>query len=255
MLAEGNAPRNDRPAHRGAGVYFTEAGAAAPRSVVVDGRRLFRFMDTIYLDRPCEKLSPKKIQVLNAARRPLLERHEVAAVNHRVRSVLARAIGVSQAGSVLEWGCGFHTMRDLFGEVKYSGLDIDPAVVQFNRASAGESRFYLADQDLPDIPDGGFDAVVSAFVFHFRLSRLHIATMQRVLAPGGVLLANVYRRTARSRRELIAEFEQAGMRVLRAPDEAKLCADHEFWCVTHADSSGSERAEAVRAAMRVSAPQ
>jgi SAM-dependent methyltransferase len=243
VLAKGNAPRHDRPAHRGAGVYLAEAGPGTefPRSVVVDGKRLSRFMDSIYLDRPCEKLSPKKIRALNEARRPLLERTEVAAVNDQVRSVLADGVRRSGARSVLEWGCGFHTMRDLLGDMEYAGLDIDPAVVQFNRSNAGGSRFYQADQDLSEIPDGGYDAIVSAFVFHFRLSRLHLETMRRVLAPGGVLLANVYRRSARSRRELIAGFARAGMSVERVDDDAKLCTDHEFWCVTHDGVPGGRR--------------
>ncbi|GLY04332.1 MULTISPECIES: class I SAM-dependent methyltransferase [Actinoplanes] len=238
MFAAGN------PARAGSGVYLAEQ-TSPPRSLVVGGRRLTRFMDEIYLDRPCEKLSPKKIQVLNAARRPLLDRADVAQVNASVREALAGGVRASGATSVLEWGCGFHTMRELFPGVSYAGVDIDPDVVRVARAEAAGVPFHQADQDLAALPDASFDAIVSAFVFHFRLPRLHLATIHRVLRPEGFLLANVYRRSARSRRELVDELHRAGLRVERAPDQARLCADHEFWCLRRADSPDPGRAAAA----------
>ncbi len=237
-VANGPAPTTlGRPASPGSGVYVAGSGAGhnSPRRLVRDGKRLSRFMDSIYLDRPCEKLDVKKIQVLNEARRPLLERDGVGAVNTRVREALAAGVRATGAQRVLEWGCGYHPMRALLGGVEYSALDVDPRVVNHNREVYGPSRLYVADDDLGDIADASQDAIVSAFVFHFRLTRLHIATMRRVLRPGGVVLANVYRRSPTSRRELVRQFERAGFTVHQRKDAEALCVDHEIWCMSVAD--------------------
>jgi SAM-dependent methyltransferase len=241
-----------RQACRGSGVYLADpqCRTAAPRQVAVDGRKLSRFMDLIYLDRPCDKLSVKKIQVLNAARRPLLQRQDIGAVNSRVRLALAHGLRAAGARRVLEWGIGFHPMHELLGDVSYCGVDIDPAVVEAARANHPGLPFHALDRDLAEIGDASSDAIVSAFVFHFRLSRLHLATMRRALTPSGILLANVYRRSMRSRRELVAEFNQAGMRVDRVRDAQELCVDHEIWCVTHADHPDVERGAAALTAVQ-----
>lgn len=208
-------------------------------------------MDSIYLDRPCEKLDVKKIQVLNEARRPLLERSEVGSVNAKVRSALAEGLRAAAVRTVLEWGCGYHPMRELLGHLEYAGLDVDPRVVEWNRRQPATRRcpVYEADRDLPRIAAGSQEAIVSPFVFHFRLPRVHVATMRRALAPGGIVLANVYRRSARSRRELVDEFQQAGFRVHRIDDPAKLCVDHEFWCLTVAGEAATGREGAALAAV------
>jgi SAM-dependent methyltransferase len=134
-------------------------------------------------------------------------------------------------------------MDGLLAGLEYVGVDIDPAVVQVARSESGGANFYVADRELQQLADDRCDAIVSAFVFHFRLPRLHLDTMRRILAPGGIILANVYRRTPRSRRELMAEFNRVGLRVVHMPDEADLCADQEFWCLTHTGSADLGRSE------------
>jgi SAM-dependent methyltransferase len=225
--------------------------APPPRQVVLDGKRLSRFMDSIYLDRPCEKLTVKKIEVLNAARRPLLERQEIGSVNSRVRSALADGVRASGGRRVLEWGCGYHPMRSLLGDLHYAGVDVDGAVVEANRRSDPGAEYHQADRDLRSIENETFDAVVSAFVFHFRLPRLHLATMYRALKPGGIVLANVYRRSPRSRRELEAAFEAAGLRVWRAEDAEQVCVDHEIWCMTRPRARSDDRGAAEKRAAEV----
>lgn len=259
-VGNGPAPTTiGRPARLGSGVYVAGSGAVdnSPRRLVRDGKRLSRFMDSIYLDRPCEKLDIKKIQVLNEARRPLLERDGVGAVNRRVREALAAGVHATGAKQVLEWGCGYHPMRALLDGVEYSGLDVDPRVVSHNREIHGRSNLYVADDELGDIADASQDAIVSAFVFHFRLTRLHIATMRRVLRPGGVVLANVYRRSPTSRRELALQFRRAGFAVHRREDAEALCVDHEIWCMSVADrpDSGLPDAALQSVAARLAAGQ
>jgi SAM-dependent methyltransferase len=213
--------------------------------VVVDGKRLSRFMDSIYLDRPCEKLDWKKIQILNGVRRPLLERDVIGAVNMRLRSAFARAVNARHPAHVLEWGCGYHPMRGLIDATGYIGVDIDPSVIDYNRGRHPAESWYRADADLVRIADESQDAIVSPFVFHFRLSRHHMMTMRRTLKPAGIVLGNVYRRSPSSRRELVASFKRVGLRVHREKDAAGLCTDHEFWCLVRDDHPDPGTPESV----------
>ena len=158
-----------------------ESAGDTPRSIVMDGKRLSRFMDSIYLDRPCEKLDLKKIQVLNEVRRPLLEHDRIGAVNGRVRDAFARAVLAAGPGDVLEWGCGYHPLHESLPGTRYTGIDIDPTVIAHNRAHHPATTWYEADRELSGIPDGSQDVIVSCFVFHFKLPRAHISAMRRIL--------------------------------------------------------------------------
>lgn len=243
MLARvsSNSAPAGRQVGRGSGVYLaSESNGGAPRRVVVDGKRLSRFMDSIYLDRPCEKLDWKKIQILNEVRRPLLDHDEVGAVNMRLRNAFARAVNAERPGRVLEWGCGYHPMHGLLADARYTGVDVDPVVITHNRTLNPTKLWLKADTDLTNIADESQDAIVSSFVFHFRISRYHMLTMRRALKPAGVLLANVYRRSPTSRRELASSFEQIGFNVHRIKDVAELCTDHEFWCLVRNDHPDSQ---------------
>ena len=233
-----------REVARGARVYRADlVDDPGPRRLRHSGRRLFRFMDSIYLDRPSEKLDVATIRVLNGVRRPLLGRSEVARVNTRVRGALAAGLRAAGVRRVLEWGCGYHPMKGLLDGVAYAGLDIDPDVVDYaRRLEIGP--IHLADRDLSKIETMSVDAVVSPFVFHFRIPARHIATMRRVATPSGLILANVYRRSPRARRDLENAFRDAGLRLLRRPDPARLCVDHEFWCLYTPDRAGEREARA-----------
>ncbi len=204
-------------------------------------------MDHIYLDRPSEKLDVKQIQALNAVRLPLMG-GPANATNTVVRESLAHAVSDAGSTRVLEWGCGYHSMQGLMrGAEMYAAIDADPQVVAWQRrvGDAG-SVFYQADADLPRIPTGCFQAVISSFVFHFRIPRRHILAMRRALTHDGYILANVYRRSARSRRELAAEFNQAGFHIRALPDPFKLCADHEYWHIAKTRTSSGDRRDPLR---------
>jgi SAM-dependent methyltransferase len=225
------------PKRRGTGVYvlaYKDEGEH-PRRLAVAGHRLARFMDSIYLDRACERLTAQQIVALNAARRPLLRVPEIGSTNERVKRAMAAAIKAERSRRVLEWGCGYETMYRLLSVDQYGCFDIDPQVIEWHRFRWFRRRgktIYGTESDLKAIVPESYDAIVSAFVFHFRISRLHILTMSRILTHAGFVLANVYRRSARSRDALIAEFEKAGLRVQRAPDTSGLCSDHEFWVLS-----------------------
>lgn len=186
------------------------------------------FMDVIRLPQRTEDLGPREIQRVNRLRRPLIDdagsRQHLT--NRRVKRAMAAGLVAAEVTSVLDWGCGYHPMRPyLPRDVAFAGVDIDPEVVAENR------RHGLACHDPDDVGIASADAVVSVFVFHFRLPSAHVATMARLIGDDGFLLANVYRRDARSRARLIAAFRAHGLVVTREKDPAEAATAHEFWFV------------------------
>src|SRR2546423_7100997 len=237
-------------AHRKHGVYVAagETRLAKPLRVAPSGEPLKRFIDSIYLDRPCERLSKRQIKIVNEARRPLMGQSDISEINTKVRRAMAAAVNATSPLRVLEWGCGYHSMESLIHDARFSCLDIDPIVVQWQRehskwhAGRGRKTVYLADTELERIESANYDVIISAFVFHFWVSRLHISTMKRALKDDGYILANVYRRGPLSRKKLVAEFERAGFMVEISQDPVPLCASQEFWCLTLAsDDRGRAR--------------
>jgi SAM-dependent methyltransferase len=190
------------------------------------------FMDVIRLPQRTEDLAPREIQRVNRLRRPLIDDagSRQHATNRRVKRAMADGLVAAGVTGVLDWGCGYHPLRPyLPRDVAFAGVDIDPEVVAENRRHGlacyepGDAEMQYADRPL--------SAVVSVFVFHFRLPAAHVATMARLIGGDGFLLANVYRRDARSRARLITAFRQHGLVVTREKDPTEAATGHEFWFV------------------------
>lgn len=220
---------------QGHGIFLDTSGPASPRVVDVGGIRLERFMDRIYVPAPMDELTVDQVSVVNGLRRELLLRVEVASTNSVVKGAFARA--VPEAGEVLDWGCGYDTIGPLLpAGASVAGVDVDPAVVSWQRARGLDC--YLIDRDLPRLRAVRVDVVTAVFVLHFRLTAAHASAMARVLRPGEYVLANVYRRTGRSRQRLLRTLEEGGLRVVRRPDARQLCLRHEFWAGSTSLSTG-----------------
>ena len=190
------------------------------------------FMDVIRLPQRTEDLGPRDIQRVNRLRRPLID--DAGSRQHATNRLVKRAMadGLIAAGvtGVLEWGCGYHPLRPyLPRDVTFAGVDIDPEVVAENRRH-GLACFPPGEAEVP-FADRPLSAVVSVFVFHFRLPSAHIATMARLLGTDAFLLANVYRRDEQSRGRLITAFRGHGLVVTREKDPAEAATGHEFWFV------------------------
>ncbi|SDY68264.1 Methyltransferase domain-containing protein [Micromonospora pattaloongensis] len=196
------------------------------------GREPVRFMDVILLPLTTEDLNTRQIREVNKLRRQLMLGDQSAqyATNHRVKSAMAAAVTRVGARSVLDWGCGYHPMRGLLEHRDhFVGVDIDPEVIADNLRHGVAC---LPAQDAPTMLAGmAFDAIVSVFVFHFRMPPEHIESMVRLIGANGFILANVYRRSAESRQRLRRAFEARGLQVWTRTDPTRCAADHEFWLI------------------------
>ena len=216
-----------------------------------DGQPLERFMDSIYVADPLEELDARQIRRVNKLRRRLMRDDAVESVNHRVKRAMAAAVNGSGARDVLEWGCGYSSLRPfLHTRGEFVAVDIDRSLLAVQRAQ--KVPFVAADDAPQVLALASFDAVASVFVFHFKIPTGHIAAMVAALRPDGYLLANVYRRSLESRKQLAGAFETHGMQVLVAPDPAQCCAHHEFWLIARphvAQTTGYRVLDAVTTAM------
>ena len=191
------------------------------------------FMDVIRLPRRTEDLGFRQIQQVNRLRRPLIDDRASTwyATNSRVKQAMAEGLSTAGARRVLDWGCGYHPLRPFLPvDAEFAAVDLDPEVVAENRQQG--IRCHHPDDALREYEHRPFDAVVSVFVFHFRLPTAHIDAMSRL---GGFVLANVYRRDVESRRLLAGAFRARGLAVTREKDPAQAATGHEFWFVARPD--------------------
>jgi len=96
------------------------------------------------------------------------------------------------AQRVLDVGCGAGTLaRALAARVPHvDGVDRSPAMIEVARRSAPPNLdLHLGDALTVDLPDGGYDAVVSSAVLHHLPLGEVLPRMARWLRPGGVLVA------------------------------------------------------------------
>lgn len=188
-------------------------------------------MDGIFVPIPFEDLTVPQISLVNRLRMHRLSVPGGAGVNEAVKRGFARALTLGAPAQVLDWGCGFTSMQEYLpeaGDVGLDLLDVDPQVVAYQRRRG--RTCWCARTD--DIPPRTYEAIVSVFVWHFPVSAADIDAMAGSLAPGGFILANVYRRGRESRRAFAERFLERGFELVVRRDPFDLCRDHEYWALS-----------------------
>jgi hypothetical protein len=178
--------------------------------------------------------------------------------NRRVKIAMAVALDKAAVRSVIEWGCGYHPLQPFLHQLdEFVGVDLDPEVVEEGtRTSAG--RCIHTDEVATRLAGSRFDAIVSVFVFHFKLPVRHIEQMIELIGEDGFIFANVYRRSPESRYKLLSAFEERGLQVTYCADPTSAVSEHEFWFIAKpekAATTGRAVLDAVAAAMNPDAAE
>ena len=187
------------------------------------------FMDVIRLPHRTEDLGFRQIQQVNRLRRPLIDDQASSqhATNRRVKRAMAD--GLPPPGRAGCWtGAAVTTRYSRSCPVTLSSQP-STSIPRWSRRTGRRAwTCHHPDDALMEFEGRPFDAVVSVFVFHFRLPAAHIDAMAHL---GGFVLANVYRRDEESRRRLERAFRARGLEVTREVDPAKAATGHEFWFI------------------------
>jgi ubiquinone/menaquinone biosynthesis C-methylase UbiE len=120
---------------------------------------------------------------------------------HILRRMTVELAGVKAGDTVLEVGCATGTLTLATKQAagpsgKVYGIDIIPGMIEASQRKAAQANveitFQLGSIDSLPFPDNHFDEVMCSFmIFHMsdKTQRKGIAEIQRVLKPGGRLLA------------------------------------------------------------------
>ena len=91
---------------------------------------------------------------------------------HALRFAVLKEAGIESGMSVLDVGCGF---ADFYGwlrqqgmDVRYTGVDINPALVEIAKQNHPDASFVVADLQVEDLK-ARFDFVVSSSAFNLAL--------------------------------------------------------------------------------------
>jgi SAM-dependent methyltransferase len=218
--------------HYSHGVYFSESlDPDLPVELEINGRRHQRFLDYIYIPGETEDLTGDQILAVNELRQRLLESPSAREVNGRVREIFIKAIEVANPRSLLEVGPGINPIfSSPPGDTLYWLTDISDEVIAANRAR-GLTCFFFNPEGVIPIPNGSIDIIVAIFVLQFHFTLEQLMELARVMKIGGVMVANVYRRSDESREMLSKMLMDVGLGVIRVVDRLNLCRSYEYWLV------------------------
>ena len=192
------------------GLLYSERSGAAPEQIEWGGRLYRRFHDFIYLDRPTEHLTRDETIAVCRLRS---ERLQVGGSepNNLVRAIAKGIVDHVRPDTLLEVGPGSRPLYKA-GELngRYLLADTDATVVE-ELSRLGYEALCFGPDDVLAIAEASIDIAVAVFVFQFALSGSQVAELVRMLSPNGSIVANVYRRTARSRSLLRSAFGEPWM--------------------------------------------
>jgi len=217
-----------------------------PESIVHEGKTYHRFMDVFYVSEiEIDRLSLGEVISLCRARE--LNCDAITGTNEKVKRVFRSAIAQLSPGVVWEIGAG---ARPLFlGNEQFLYLKSD-ADLESMSGQEGQKFCFSENESRVGVDSGTVDVAVAVFVLQFNFYSEQIDEIIRCLSPGGIFLANVYRRTPASRSRLKSQFLEKGLVLEVIPDPKQLCRDHEYWIVSKDVSSSRDAVNVIEAIVR-----
>lgn len=204
----------------------------------------FRFLNILWLPAPLAELSPAQITVINRFREARLQSDGQFVAAGRAREAFLCVLEALESASILEVGCGKFPLQPVPGVERYIAIEIDEEAVAWCR-EAGHDVRTVADAVAAPIPT--VDAVIAAYVFHFRVSDELVVLMERAAQDDAVLVFNLIADNA----EHVLKLLETMLRVWPLANIVKTrgMPRREYWIVMAA-SAGARRASLASAALR-----
>lgn len=84
----------------------------------------------------------------------------------RIRELATRNVPNTPGFAILDIGCGVGYYRGVFNRTDYTGVDVNPAYIDFAKRNYRNSVFRVMTAEKLDLPDKQFDAVLSTGMTH-----------------------------------------------------------------------------------------
>lgn len=175
--------------------FFVWSERTGPKSAVVRGRVVHRFIDRIYHHKYFWEWDERQVRQACLIRRRLGQNSLDSELNISIaRRMNDALIGLKIDGQsiVLESGCG----ESLFSAILFK--DISALLIGFDsdadalRVQSFHRRTVAADLSMLPFASAAADVCVAMFVFHFRPTWYALPEVVRVLRNEGRLIANFY---------------------------------------------------------------
>jgi len=209
--------------------YCDDFDVTIPNIVSINDNEYFRFCDFILIPCQTDLLTPQQVVNVNKLRAKYYDSHPQFIVNKKIRKVFYDLISIWNPKMILEFGPGsnpikFEENEDV--EIQFSDFNEDSISIL---KAEGLKCSYFDKQGKLNIEDNSIDAIISIFVFHFDISQNQINEMFRVLSNYGIVIANIYKRSNKSRIELLNKFHLSGFSSQIIKDNTEICNQHEYW--------------------------
>ena len=211
------------------GVYKNIDAGLGPEKIEHEDRVLYRFMDRFYIRSETEDLTPVEVSELCRARAS--DPASIGKPDSVVQHLFKALVHQRRPKHLLEIGAGTNPILQvtdpLLDDAKmlYVKCDADPGNTNGNHVFSGQNSSLPYDAEF-------FEMAIAVFVLHFHFYAEQIAELHRCLAPSGVFVANVYRRTPKSLERLSQSFVEKGFVVKTMLDPKGLCHDHHYWAIS-----------------------
>jgi len=242
MLSQAEGRSYEWDIHEG-NVLVWRSNDQGPEYIVHEGKTYHRFMDIFYVSEiEIDRLSLGEVISLCRARE--LNCDAITGTNEKVKRVFRSAIAQLSPGVLWEIGAG---ARPLFlGNEQFVYLKSD-ADLESMSGQDGRKFCFSETESRVGVESGSVDVAVAVFVLQFTFYSEQIDEIIRCLSPGGIFLANVYRRTPTSRNRLKSQFLEKGLVLEVISDPKKLCRDHEYWVISKNVGSSRNAVNVIQA--------
>lgn len=190
-------------------VFFSFSDVSGPETTVFKGRTLYRYMDRIYLPALPSQLDIDAVADLAELRISLRDQVIDNLYTQTVLQSLVKRVSYDRSGlRMIDLGCGDGNVASLLMAMEprrrpreVVGIEVcrRAAALAHSRLSHNQrggplgSALLVRPEERWPLQTEYFDGAVANFVLQFRLSRLEVTELFRVLAPGSVFAYNDYR--------------------------------------------------------------
>jgi len=213
--------------------YCDNLNKILPKKLLINNKVHYRFCDFIYIPDGTEYLTDRQVRTVNKIREKYIFSHPQYKVNKEIHNCFLGLVKFWRPKTILEVGPGKNPLitNPTNGINKIYLADLRFRNKEINNGNC-ISRLRFCTNDNLNINNFSIDCIFAIYVFHFWISKTQINEFYRVLSQDGILLANVYRRSKKSKDTLSSDFKDIGFNLTKVPFFIPNHNNNEFWFIS-----------------------